>query len=82
MKFVYLAAAFSLLTFASPLPSLGETVYLIIKSHGWGTGIATTVVPMNSMDDCEIAGAEVIASSRFDINSYAEKDGFECVIGK
>lgn len=72
-----------LATLAMPMAASAETVYLIIKSRGSGKSMVPALlsVPMASTEDCEMEGAKIISSKRFDL-SYASLDAFECVIGK
>ena len=75
----YLLALASLMAVSMPVQA--ETVYLIIKTGQYQTGIALHSIPMKSMDQCEEAGALIVGSERFDV-STARKDGFECIRGK
>lgn len=64
-------------------PASADTVYLIIKSEGYGkdNSVALLKVPMNSIEQCEEQGAILLSSKRFD-TKYLERDGFECIQGK
>ena len=75
----YLIVVASLMAVSMPVQA--ETVYLIIKSAQFGTGIALQSIPMKSMEQCEEAGALLVSSERFDVKHIA-KDGFECLEGK
>ena len=70
-------------TLAMPMTASAETVYLIIKSRGSGESRVPALlsVPMSSAEDCEMEGAKIISSKRFDLSS-ASLDAFECVTGK
>lgn len=70
----------STLPLAITMPVASETIYLVIKSET-GPGISIHSIPMDSADQCEEAGAELIGSSRFDTR-FATRDGFECIVGK
>ena len=79
-KFTYLSLA--MLSLVITLPAASETIYLVIKSAGYdSSGVSIHSIPMDSLDQCEEAGATIIGSSRFDIK-YVTKDGFECIVGK
>ena len=64
-----------------PTAAIAESVYLLIKSSTHGAPaynrLTSFVVPMESMDQCEEAGAKVISSERF-----KGRDSLECIIGK
>ena len=78
----YLLAIASLMAVSMPVQA--ETVYLLIKSETDGyreAGIALHSLPMESMDQCEEAGALIIASERLD-TKHSSAEGFECIIGK
>ena len=75
----HLFAFASLMTISVPVHA--ETVYLIIKTGEYSSGIALQSIPMISMDQCEEAGAKLIGSERFDVRA-AKSDGFECIRGK
>lgn len=78
----YLFALASLMAISTPVQA--ETVYLLIKSemnYKYGGGLAVHSIPMPSAEKCEEAGALLISSERFD-TKYANRDGFECIIGK
>ena len=77
----YLFAVVSLLAVSVPVQA--ETIYLIIKSdkQNHTGGLALHSIPMETMDQCEEAGALLIASDRFD-SRFAKDDGFECLEGK
>ena len=77
MKYLFAVASL----FAVSVPVQAETIYLIIKSAQFGTGIALQSIPMTSMEQCEEAGTLLISSKRFDVTNIT-KDGFECVEGK
>ena len=65
-------------------PALAENIYLLIKSEASGKNaisVSLHSLPMESMEQCEEAGAVIIASERFDTRS-AKRDGFECIVGK
>ncbi len=65
-----------------PIAAIAETTYLVIKSKA-GAGIYTNTslvsIPMDSKEQCEEAGVELMASKRFRLDV---KDGFECIVGK
>ena len=66
------------------MPIQAETIYLLIKSETDGhreASIALHSLPMKSMDQCEEAGALIIASERLD-TKHSNAEGFECIIGK
>ena len=79
----YLLAIASLI--AVSMPAAAETTYLVIKSEMYarktGVGLALIKIPMLSQEQCEEAGAALVASSRFD-TKLAGEDGFECLEGK
>lgn len=75
----YLLAVASLMI--TSIPVCAETVYLIIKSTEKTSGVALHSIPMQSMEQCEEAGALIVSSKRFDVK-YANRDGFECVQGQ
>lgn len=64
-------------------PANADTVYLLIKSvyiPYRGGGAALHSLPMNSIEECEEAGALIISSSRLKLKST--QDAFECIKGK
>ena len=75
----YLFAVASLIAVSMPVQA--ETVYLLIKSGSVSSNIALHSLPMESMDQCEEAGALIIASERLDTR-HSKEEGFECIIGK
>ena len=78
----YLFAIASLMAVSMPVSA--ETIYLLIKSEASGKNaisVSLHSLPMESMEQCEEAGAVIIASERFDTRS-AKRDGFECIVGK
>ena len=75
----YLFAVASLMAVSMSVHA--ETIYLIVKSAQYGTGIALQSIPMKSMEQCEEAGALLMSSERFDVKNIV-RDGFECVEGK
>lgn len=71
---------------AVSIPVAAETTYLVVKSGMYarkktGVGLALIKTPMLSQEQCEEAGAALVASSRFDTN-LAGEDGFECLEGE
>ena len=66
------------LTIAAPQPAISAENYYLIWV--WYRGINVSgVVPMETLDACEMAGARLKASKRF----RAEEDlQYECVAGK
>ena len=62
------------------MPAAAETIHLVIKSET-ASGISIHSIPMDSAEQCEEAGAELIGSSQFD-TKFATRDGFECIVGK
>ena len=81
--------ALSILVLASSAissPAIAETIYLLIKSESSNAYIKSISVslhslPMESVEQCEEAGALIIASERLD-TKYATRNGFECIVGK
>ena len=77
----------SLLALASSTissPALAENIYLLIKSEASGKNaisVSLHSLPMESMEQCEEAGAVIIAGERLDTRS-AKRDGFECIVVK
>ena len=66
------------------IPANAETIHLVIKSkmkHGYAGGLALVIIPMETMESCEEAGATIVSSERFDVKGGSE-DAFECVRGK
>ena len=69
---------------AVSVPVHAKTVYLLIKSESTGSNarsVSLHSLPMESVEQCEEAGAVIIASERFDTR-FAKLDGFECIEGK
>jgi len=65
-------------------PASAETIYLILKSDGYGgatNDVALLKVPMETIEQCEEEGARIITSKRFDTDG-AKRDAFECIRGK
>jgi hypothetical protein len=61
-----------------------ETIYLILKSDGYGgatNDVALLKVPMETIEQCEEEGAKIVTSKRFDTDG-AKRDAFECIRGK
>ena len=81
MNFCLLIIASFLLSLVNSVPSFSQTTYLLIKSEVGAVGVSIHSVPMTTLEQCEEAGAILIASSRFDTRN-ASRDGFECVEGK
>ena len=77
----------SLLALASSTvssPAFAENIYLLIKSEAsakYGISVSLHSFQMESVEQCEEAGAVIIASERLD-TKYAKRDGFECIVGK
>ena len=85
MKF-FTISLLALASSAVSSPALAENIYLLIKSEAYnkyGNNISVSLhsLPMESMEQCEEAGAVIIASERLD-TKYAKGDGFECIVGK
>ena len=69
---------------AFPQFSKAETVYLIISTRMGNTG-STNVIPMDNKEKCELSGAQLKSSKRFNpfTNSPRMYEvGYECVTGK
>lgn len=85
MKALLFVFASVLMSTVNSAPAFSQTTYLLIKSEvkakHLGVGVSIHSVPMTSLEQCEEAGAVIIASSRFD-TSNATRDGFECIEGK
>jgi hypothetical protein len=83
MNFFLLIIVSFLLPLVYSVPSFSQTAYLLIKSEVRDNGVGVSIhsVPMTTLEQCEEAGAILIASSRFDTRN-ASRDGFECVEGK
>lgn len=67
-----------------PITANAETIYLILKSDGYGgstNDVALLKVPMPTLEQCEEEGARIITSKRFDTDG-AKRDAFECIRGK
>ena len=64
------------------LPAQSETIYLVLRYAVVGTeGKAAMIsVPMESIEQCNIAGAKMKSSKRF--TSKPRNIGFECIEGK
>ena len=85
MKFLVVVMGSIAMHFANPLPSFTQTTYLLIKSEikqrNMPVGLSIHSIPMTSLEQCEEAGAVLIASSRFDTHN-SSSDVFECIEGK
>ena len=71
---------------AFPQFSKAETVYLIVNTR-WININSTNVIPMETMEQCELQGAKLKASERLSPMGIGKKKnwhsvGFECVTGK
>jgi hypothetical protein len=71
------------------LPAQSETIYLVLRHSMAGYlmnssygGTSMIYVPMDSIEQCNIAGANIKSSKRFDQNKGKNMIGFECIEGK
>ena len=67
-----------------PNAASSESVYLIINIR-YHLSNSTSVIPMDTMSQCELAGAKLIASKKLhplpEVDPY-HSIGFECIEGK
>ena len=73
---------------AFPQFAKAENVYLILNNK-WINSISTNVIPMETMEKCELQGAKLKSSNRFDpdplglgIKKGWHSVGYECIRGK
>ena len=65
---------------ALPTAASAESAYLILRiKYGNGLRSAMQVVPMESMNQCELSGAAFVSSQR--IGGTASRY-YECILGK
>ena len=65
------------------LPAQSETIYLVLRyalSSSTGRAASMVYIPMESTEQCNIAGAKMKSSKRF--TSSGDNIGFECIEGK
>ena len=69
------------------LPAQSETIYLVFNIGMEMTKslqLSTFTLPMDTLEQCEIAGAKLLSSNRF-LKKRKPKyrySGFECILGK
>ena len=63
-----------------PVSSGGDVVWLILRT-GLTATATVTAIPMKSMEQCEMSGAEFRASKRFMRQMGNDLRGFECLEG-
>ena len=61
-------------------PGNGDVVWLILRT-GLTATATVTAIPMKSMEQCEMSGAEFRASKRFMRQMGNDLRGFECLEG-
>ena len=65
--------------FLLPTAVQAETIYLLLRD-GYLEGTALEKIPMESIGQCEEAGALFVSSER--LYRTNERRGFECLVGK
>ena len=68
---------------AFPQFAKAETIYLIINTR-YHLSNSTNVIPMETKEKCELTGAKLKSSKRFNPVGFEQPHsvGFECITGK
>ena len=80
---IYALLGAKLPSYSEPSQSQKEIAYYLVmksaSSSAYGSAVSFQAIPMNSMEQCEVAGAVLVSSKRFQNKRISTE--FECIEG-